>query len=85
MVNISIGTAGLVAALGYAVDFLGIIFMMVVIYIMGACLKNKAAKPKPAATNEKVVDLGSVNVPSGVDPKKVAAIMAAIAEYERKG
>jgi sodium pump decarboxylase gamma subunit len=85
MVNISIGTAGLVAALGYAVDFLGIIFLMVVIYIMGACMKNRTAKAKAPAKKENVVDLGSVNVPSGVDPKKVAAIMAAIAEHERKG
>ena len=56
--DISIGTAGLVALLGYAVVFVGLIALMVVVMIMGKIMvaKSKAAKtaaapaaPAPAA------------------------------------
>ena len=56
--DISIGTAGLVALLGYAVVFVGLIALMAVIMIVGKIMvaKSKAAKtaaapaaPAPAA------------------------------------
>lgn len=75
MVNISIGTAALTAVLGYATVFLGIVFLMVVIHIMGTVFKKRAQK-------NKVTDLGSISAPSGMDPKAVAAIAAVIAELE---
>ena len=80
MVNISTGTALLAAVLGYAVVFLGIVFLMAVITISGKALKKKTQPAKEITA----VDLGSVTVPAGVDPKKVAAVMAAIAEMERE-
>ena len=52
MVDLQIGTAGLVALLGYAVVFVGLIALMVVILIEGkiAVSKNeKAEAPKAAA------------------------------------
>ncbi len=82
MVNISVGTALLSAVLGYAVVFLGIVFLMVVIIIMGKAMKNTQKKNVAKAASS---DLGSVTAPKGVDPKKVAALVAAIAEMEREG
>ena len=52
MENIGIGTAGLVALLGYLVVFVGLIALMVVVMIMGKIMvakKSKAAAPAPAA------------------------------------
>lgn len=52
MVDLQIGTAGLVALLGYAVDFVGLITLMVVILIEGkfAVAKDqKTEAPKAAA------------------------------------
>ncbi len=80
MVDIGIGTAFLAALLGYAVDFLGIIFLMVVIMIMGKIMHRETKKKKSDA-----IDLGSINVPEGTDPKKAAVIFAALAEEERWG
>ena len=50
--DISIGTAGLVALLGYAVVFVGLIALMAVIMIVGKIMvakKSKAAAPVAAA------------------------------------
>ncbi len=49
MVDIGIGTAGLVALLGYLVVFIGLIALMVVIMIVGKIMVGKAAKTKAAA------------------------------------
>ena len=53
MVDLSIGTAGLVALLGYVVVFVGLIALMVVILIEGkiaVAKKNQAAAPAPTAS-----------------------------------
>ena len=52
--DISIGTAGLVALLGYAVVFVGLIALMAVVLVMGKIMvakkaKTAAAAPAPAA------------------------------------
>ena len=50
--DISIGTAGLVALLGYAVVFVGLIALMVVVIVVGKIMvakKSKAAAPVAAA------------------------------------
>ena len=52
MVDLSIGTAGLVALLGYVVVFVGLICLMAVIMIEGKIMGKKkaaAAAPAPAA------------------------------------
>ena len=49
--DISIGTAGLVALLGYAVVFVGLIALMAVVLVMGKIMvakKSKAAAPVAA-------------------------------------
>ena len=52
MEDISVGTAGLVALLGYAVVFVGLIALMAVIILVGKIMvakKSKAAAPVAAA------------------------------------
>ena len=64
MTDISIGTAGLVALLGYLVVFFGLIALMVVIMIEGKIMVSKKKEqpaPAPAA------------VPAAQAPKAVAA------------
>ena len=47
--DISIGTAGLVALLGYAVVFVGLIALMAVVLVMGKIMVAKKAKPAAPA------------------------------------
>lgn len=75
MVDISLGTAAITALLGYAVVFLGIVILMMVISIMGQLMKK---------TKDEVIDLGSINAPKGSNLKEVAAMAAVIAEMERE-
>ena len=50
MDNISIQDAGILAALGYGVVFLGLILLMIVVICIGKCFSGKkAAKPAAAA------------------------------------
>lgn len=51
MVDLSVGTAALVALLGYLVVFLGLVALMCVVYIMGKIMtgKKKAKTAAPAA------------------------------------
>ena len=49
MVDIDVGTAGLVALLGYAVVFFGLILLMVVIMIVGKIMVSKKKEAQPAA------------------------------------
>lgn len=48
MENISVGTAGLVALLGYAVVFIGLIALMAVIMIVGKIMVAKKTAPAAA-------------------------------------
>ena len=52
MVDLNVGTAGLIALLGYAVVFVGLIALMVVVIVVGKIMvakKSKAAAPVAAA------------------------------------
>ena len=53
--DISIGTAGLVALLGYAVVFVGLIALMAVIMIVGKIMVAKKAAPAAPASAPKAV------------------------------
>ena len=87
MVDLPIGTAGLVALLGYAVVFIGLIALMCVILIEGkisvSSKKKAEAAPAPAAKPEPVPAPGAAgelklhNVPA-----KDAAILMAIVAYK---
>lgn len=48
MVNISVGTGGLVALLGYGVVFLGLILLMLVVMLMSRIMMAKEKKAAPA-------------------------------------
>ena len=89
--DISIGTAGLVALLGYAVVFVGLIALMAVIMIVGKIMvakKSKAAAPvaapAPAAAPKPVLaaaapgTAGEVKLFDVAD-KEAAMLMAIVA------
>ena len=87
MTDLSIGTAGLVALLGYAVVFVGLIALMIVIRIEGKISTSKktaaapAAAPAPAAKPEPVLAAGTAGELKlhDVAPKDAAMIMAVVA------
>lgn len=85
MTDLSIGTAGLVALLGYAVVFVGLIALMIVIRIEGkiSTSKKTAAAPAaaPAAKPEPVLAAGTAGELKlhDVAPKDAAMIMAVVA------
>ena len=49
MVDLNVGTAGLVAVLGYAVVFVGLIALMAVIMIVGKVMVTKKTAPAAAS------------------------------------
>ena len=72
--DISIGTAGLVALLGYAVVFVGLIALMAVVLVMGKIMvakkaKTAAAAPAPAAP--------AAAAPAAAPAPKAAPVLAA--------
>ena len=92
--NISILNAGIVALLGYAVVFFGLILLMVVITLLGKAFiaaegKKKAAPAAPAApVAAPVVPAAPAEAPGtagqlklhDVSPKTAAMIMAIVAD-----
>lgn len=90
MVNISFGTGGIVALLGYGVVFLGLILLMFVVIVMGkimmsrtakAAAKESAAEPASAAA-EKAAAPGSAGELKLYDtpPRDAAMVMAIVAD-----
>ena len=92
--NIGIADAGIVALLGYAVVFFGLILLMIVITILGKAFsakkapKKEAAAPAPvaaapaAAPAEPVVAPGTAGQLKTYDvpPKTCAMLMAIVAD-----
>ena len=87
--TLSIGEAGVYALLGYAVVFLGLIFLMVVVTVMGKFFIAKAAKeakaapaPAPAPVEapkpEAPGSAGQLKL-HDVEPKTAAMLMAIVA------
>lgn len=66
--DISIGTAGLVALLGYAVVFVGLIALMAVIVIVGKIMVAKKSAQAPAA---------AAAAPAAAPTPKAAPVLAA--------
>ena len=86
MTDLGIGTAGLVALLGYAVVFVGLIALMIVIRIEGKISTSKktaaaAPAPAPAVKAEPVLAAGTAGELKlhDVAPKDAAMIMAVVA------
>ena len=91
MVDLNVGTAGLIALLGYAVVFVGLIALMVVVIVVGKIMvakKSKAAAPvaapAPAAAPKPVLaaaapgTAGEVKLFDVAD-KEAAMLMAIVA------
>ena len=95
MDNIGILDAGIVALLGYAVVFFGLILLMIVVMVMGKIFVAKdkkaaaaAAAAAPAAAAPAVVAVDAPTAPGSagqlklhdVEPKTAAMIMAIVAD-----
>ncbi|MBR5021279.1 MAG: OadG family protein [Oscillospiraceae bacterium] len=93
MENIGILDAGIIALLGYAVVFFGLILLMVVVTVMGKIFTAKDAKaaaaapaPAPAAPAAPAVEAPKAPGSAGqlklhdVEPKTAAMIMAIVAD-----
>ena len=89
--NIGILDAGIVALLGYAVVFFGLILLMAVVMIIGKCFvasenRKKAAEPAPTAAP--VVEIPKPTAPGSagevklynVEPRTAAMLMAIVAD-----
>ena len=92
MENLSILDAGIVALLGYAVVFFGLILLMIVVTIMGKIFmakdKKKTAAPAAPAAAPVVTEAAAPTAPGSagqlklydVEPKTAAMIMAIVAD-----
>ena len=95
MDNIGIAEAGIIALLGYAVVFFGIILLMIVVIAIGAAFSRKdkkaaAAAPAVQAPAAPVVEAPVAPGTAGelklhdVEPKTAAMIMAIVADKLQK-
>ena len=93
MDNIGILDAGVIALLGYAVVFFGLILLMIVVTVMGKIFMAKDAKaakaaPAPAASAPAAPAVEAPKAPGSagqlklhdVEPKTAAMIMAIVAD-----
>ena len=93
MDNIGILDAGVIALLGYAVVFFGLILLMAVVIVMGKIFMAKDAKaakaaPAPAASAPAAPAVEAPKAPGSagqlklhdVEPKTAAMIMAIVAD-----
>ena len=93
MDNIGIVDAGIIALLGYAVVFFGLILLMCVVTVMGKIFMAKDAKaakaaPAPAASAPAAPAVEAPKAPGSagqlklhdVEPKTAAMIMAIVAD-----
>lgn len=91
LVNIGLGDATLVAILGYAVVFLGLVLLMCVVMLMGRIMVGKAKKAaavEPAPAVEEISEPEKEKAPGSAgdlklydtDPRDAAMIMAIVAD-----
>ena len=88
MENIAIGDAGVIALLGYAVVFFGLILLMIVVMIMGSIFTAKEKKAAAAAPAPAPVEVSKAAAPGtagqlklhDVEPKTAAMLMAIVAD-----
>ena len=90
-VNLGIGQAGVLALLGYAVVFFGLILLMIVVIALGKVFSAKDAKAATAAKAAPAAEVPTVEAPVApgvagqlklhdVEPKTAAMIMAIVAD-----
>lgn len=90
--KITLGEAGLYALLGYGVVFFGLILLMLVVFLVGACFTAKAKKapveeaPAPAEVPAPAVAPGAAGQLKlhNVEPKTAAILMAIVADKLQK-
>lgn len=96
MVDIGIGTAGLVALMGYLVVFFGLVLLMIVVMIMGKIMVASKKKTEQTAAEAAVKAAEAPAAPApaadpapgsageiklhGVAPRDAAMIMAIVAD-----
>ena len=90
MENVTLGQGGILALLGYAVVFFGLILLMILTIILGKLFTAAAKKkevPAPAAVEEKPVVAAPVAPGAAgqlklynVEPKTAAMVMAIVAD-----
>lgn len=91
LVNISFGDTTIVAVLGYAVVFAGLILLMCVVMLMGRIMVRKAKKAEAVTVPETPVQAAPAEKPKAqgtagelklydTDPKDAAMIMAIVAD-----
>ena len=89
--HLNVGEAGLLALLGYAVVFFGLVLLIVVVTIMGRVFiaaekRKKAAEPAPAAAPVPEAPKPTAPGSAGqlklydVEPKTAAMLMAIVAD-----
>ena len=86
LINISVGDAAMTALLGYAVVFIGIIMLMILVMFVGDLMfksaKRKAAKAPAAAPAAPAAALGTAGELKlyDTDPRDAAMVMAIVAD-----
>ena len=92
LINLDLGNAGIIGLLGYAVVFLGLVLLMIVVMIMASIFISKAKKAavpaKAAAPAAAEVKADAPKAPGSAgdialydtDPKDAAMIMAIVAD-----
>ena len=86
LINISVGNAAMTALLGYAVVFIGIIMLMILVMFVGDLMfksaKRKAAKAPAAAPAAPAAAPGTAGELKlyDTDPRDAAMVMAIVAD-----
>lgn len=86
LINISVGDAAMTALLGYAVVFIGIIMLMILVMFVGDLMfksaKRKAAKAPTAAPAAPAAAPGTAGELKlyDTDPRDAAMVMAIVAD-----
>ncbi len=89
LINISVGDAAMTALLGYAVVFIGIIMLMILVMFVGDLMfksaKRKAAKAPAAAPAEPAAPAAAPGTAGELklydtDPRDAAMVMAIVAD-----
>ena len=92
LINIKAGEAAGIGLLGYAVVFVGLILLMLVVMLLGKVMIRRAAKAAPVtAAAEPVPEAPAVKLPAApgsagdiklydTDPRDAAMIMAIVAD-----
>ena len=84
LVNISIANAGIVALLGYAVVFFGLILLMCVITILGKSFQAMEAKQKTAAPAAAAAAAPAAAAPVSAEPAPGSAGKLKLHDVEPK-